>query len=65
MNIIASINGIFTKTKWNFEDEDSTNYGFNIEKIIVHSEPTLNETDHYNSPNSSTNADRILEVSNL
>ena len=66
MNVIASINSIFTKTKWNFDEGDeeaATNYGFYIDKIIVHSEPTLTANEHNNSANSSTNSDRILEVS--
>ena len=68
MNVIASINGIYLKTVWNVQNEDDpsredlTNYGFSIEKIIVHTEPTTDRFDHYNNPNSSTNADRILEL---
>jgi hypothetical protein len=41
--------------------EDPTNWGFTVEKIIVHSEPT-NSPHHYNSMNSSTDADVILQV---
>lgn len=41
--------------------EESTNWGFTVEKIIVHSEPT-NSPHHYNSMNSSTDADVILQV---
>lgn len=67
MNIIAAVNTIFTKTLWNVNEDFenplyAANFGFSIEKIIVHTEPNLDRNDHYNSPNASTNADRILEV---
>ncbi|CAF0705583.1 unnamed protein product [Brachionus calyciflorus] len=63
MNIIASVNGIYTTTKFNIEeDTDSplnTNYGFSIEKIIIHKEPSL--SDNYNSANSSSDSEVILD----
>lgn len=67
MNVIAAINSIYTKTEWiirhlNGGDEKLLNYGFSIEKIIILTEPTLNKIDHYNSENSSRDADKILEV---
>lgn len=63
MNIIVSINNIFTRTKWILDEgQPNTNYGFSIEKIIIHKEPTTDVYDHYNNANSSTNADKILEV---
>jgi hypothetical protein len=75
INIVGAVNAIFTKTSWNMNknydnespnqdataQEDSTNWGFTVEKIIVHSEPT-NSPHHYNSINSSTDADVILQV---
>lgn len=71
MNVIAAINTIFTRTPWIIrhpdederEDEVWLNYGFSIEKIIILKEPTTGRLDHYNNANSSTEADKILEVS--
>ena len=43
-----------------------TNFGFSVEKVIIHTEPTPasapNAPPHYNSATSSTNADTVLEV---
>ena len=66
MNIIASVNNIFTRTVWNLDEVENeslrANFGFSIEKIIVHKEPTVDVYDHYNNANSSRNAEVILEV---
>lgn len=67
MNIIASINNIFTRTKWIYDDdqdgeEETENYGFYIEKIIVNSEPSVGYNEHYNNVNTSPDADRVLEL---
>lgn len=68
MNVIAAINTIYTRTPWiirrdDQRDETWTNYGFSVEKIIIFDEPTIDKFEHYNNPNSSRNADKILEVS--
>ena len=67
MNIIASVNTIFTRTKWSYDDDQdgdvsTENYGFYIEKIIVHSEPNPGAKEHYNSEISSLDADKVLEL---
>ena len=67
MNVIASINTIFTRTKWNYDDDQdgeeiAENYGFYIEKIIVNSEPSAGYNEHYNNVNTSPDADRVLEL---
>jgi len=73
MNIIAAINTIYTRTVWNlnsYEDESNalnsdqmSNYGFTIDKIIILKEPTsYNGNDHYNNMNTSTSADKVLEL---
>ena len=64
MNIIGSINVIFTQTPWILQAELDTelvsvNYGFAIDKIIIHAEPT-NQSKHYNSENAFKNADDVL-----
>jgi hypothetical protein len=42
--------------------KDSTNFGFSVEKVIVHAEPT-NSPNHYNSfTDTSIDADKVLEV---
>lgn len=66
MNVIASINTIFTRTKWIYDDGNddnklAENYGFYIEKIIVHTEPNPSN-DHYNSLNISPDSDKVLEL---
>jgi len=64
--VIGAVNKIFTETSWMFDEEtpikDKTNYGLKIEKIIVHSTETYDKGEHYNSPNSSTIADNILQL---
>jgi disintegrin and metalloproteinase domain-containing protein 17 len=72
MNVIASVNSIYTKTVWNTADLEEnagdsnsverTGYGFSIEKIIVLGSPTTDKYEHYNNENCSTNADRVLEL---
>ena len=68
MNIIASVNAIYTQTIWNLNDMDEenrvnvTDFGFSIDKIIVHTEPSDGLTEQYNYADSSTNADKILDV---
>ena len=67
MNIIAAINNIFTRTQWLYDDDQdgeelTENYGFYIEKIIVHSEPSAGFNEHYNNVNTSPDADRVLEL---
>lgn len=63
MNIIVVINNIFTRTKWIIdEDQPDINYGFSIDKIIIHKEPTIDTYPHYNNKNSSKIADTILDV---
>jgi disintegrin and metalloproteinase domain-containing protein 17 len=71
MNIIASINSIFTRTKWLLDSEGDSNqadtkiddnYGFYIEKIIVNSEPNAGYNEHYNNVNIPPDADRVLEL---
>ena len=64
--MIGAVNRIFTETSWLFDEEipieERTNYGLKIDKIIVHPTETFNMGEHYNSPNSSTIADNILEL---
>ncbi|RMZ96592.1 adam 17-like protease, partial [Brachionus plicatilis] len=63
MNIIVAVNNIFTGTKWIFDEgKPNSNYGFSIDKIIIHKEPTINVYNHYNNKNSSKNADTILNL---
>jgi hypothetical protein len=74
MNIVGAVNGIFTKTKWRLssyenDDEESIqrmmnneNYGFSIEKVIVHVEPEKSPNEHYNNEKTSKSADVVLEV---
>lgn len=72
MNIVGAINVIFTQTPWVLQAEldaelVSVNYGFSIDKIIIHAEPS-NETTtpgggggkHYNGANTIRNADEVL-----
>jgi disintegrin and metalloproteinase domain-containing protein 17 len=67
MNLIASVNSIYTTTVWNSGDYETNQvemkgYGFSIEKIIILNYATTDKYEHYNNDNSSTNADRILEL---
>jgi hypothetical protein len=74
MNIVGAVNGIFTKTKWKlsgYDDGDgeniqrmmlNENYGFSIEKVIIHVEPEKSPNEHYNNEQTSKNADAVLEV---
>lgn len=74
MNVIAAVNSIYLNTVWalkgsdegdaEFPRENLTDYGFTIDKIRVEAEPHITSYEHFNNANSSTNADRILEVNN-
>ena len=66
MNVISGINEIYTKTEWKFNADNEVsniNYGFVVEKVIVHVTPNTEEN-HYNSIENTDSADEVLEVKN-
>ncbi|CAG9531237.1 unnamed protein product [Cercopithifilaria johnstoni] len=51
INVIDRVNALYTTTDWGIDEDGRRliNMGFMIKEMIIHTSPTLNQPNHYNS----------------
>lgn len=68
INVIDRVNALYTTTDWGIDEEGRRliNMGFMIKDMIIHTSPTVDQPNHYNSNiNTKRSVKAVLDVSNV
>lgn len=66
INVIDRVNALYTTTDWGIDEDGRRliNMGFMIKEMIIHTSPTVDQPNHYNSyTDTKRNVKAVLDVS--